>query len=199
MLFKLPIRLLLSYPFRLSAVFFCLMMAFAATRTYAHPADDDLADPKPHIIRKLLITAIESKKTTDSLYTSLAAVKSPSALTSGYMGTLEALKAKHAWNPYYKVKYLNDCEKTFKAAIHRDPHNIEIRFMRFSIEHNVPGFLGYNKNLEADKDEIIKQLGHKHYAQADEALVKTIINFLLESKRCTTAETHSLKLYLAAL
>jgi hypothetical protein len=198
MLFKVPFRLLFSFPFRLSAIF-CLILTMPLAGAEAKPADDELADPKPQIIRKLLITALDSKKTTDSLYTSLSSVKSPSALTNAYMGTLEALKAKHAWNPYYKIKYLNDCQKTFKAAVTRDPHNIEIRFMRFSIEHNVPGFLGYTKNLEADKNEIIKQLGNKHYAQADEALVKTIIDFLIESKRCTAAETHSLKQYLAAL
>lgn len=160
---------------------------------------DHVADTEVHKIRKLLVTALDSKKTTDSLYTHLSGIKDRSALLNAYMGTLEALKAKHAWNPYYKIKYLNDSEKTFKGAVQADPHNIEIRFMRFSIEHNVPKFLGINKNLTADREEIIKQIDRKYYSSADKALVKTIINFLLESKRCTPAENANLKEHLAAL
>lgn len=160
---------------------------------------DDLVEPNLHTIRKLLVTAINSSKTTDSLYRNLGSIKNRSGLITGYLGTLEALKAKHTWNPYYKIKYLSDAEKTFKSAVTSDPSNIEIRFMRFSVEHNVPKFLGYTKNLIADKQEIIKQIDRKHYASADIALVKTIINFLLDSKRCTPAEHSNLSQHLAAL
>jgi hypothetical protein len=160
---------------------------------------DDEVHPDIHVIRKLLITALDSKKVTDSLYNSLGALKNRSSLINGYMGTLQALKAKHAWNPYFKIKYLNDSEKTFKGAVTNDPHNIEIRFMRFSIEHNVPKFLGYTKNLETDRLEMIKQIDSKNYASADKQLVKTIINFLIESKRCTPAEHKNLTRHLAAL
>ncbi|TFF40698.1 hypothetical protein [Mucilaginibacter psychrotolerans] len=155
--------------------------------------------PDLPVIRKLLVTALESKKTTDSLYNSLGEIKERSALINAYMGTLEALKAKHAWNPYNKFKYLNDCEKTFKSAVTADPHNIEIRFMRFSIEHNVPKFLGYNKNLVVDRLEMVKQIDAKYYASADKVLVKTIIKFMLESKRCTADEQKRLHQHLAAL
>ncbi len=160
---------------------------------------DDGTSPDLHVIRKQLITALESKKTTDSLYNILSALKNRPAIINGYIGTLEALKAKHAWNPYYKIKHLNNSEKTFKGAVAADPHNIEIRFMRFSIEHNVPKFLGYTKNLVDDKLEMIKQIDAKYYASADNKLVKTIIRFLLDSKRCTTAEQKNLTQHLAAL
>jgi len=162
--------------------------------TYDNGADADL-----HKIRKLLVTALDSKKITDSLYSHLSDVKDRSALLNAYMGTLEALKAKHAWNPYYKIKYLNDSEKTFKGAVSNDPHNIEIRFMRFSIEHNVPKFLGYNKNLVVDREEMIKQIDRKYYSSADKALVKTIIDFLIASRRCTPVENANLREHLAAL
>jgi hypothetical protein len=71
--------------------------------------------------------------------------------------------------------------------------------MRFSVEHNVPGFLGYTKNLVADREEIITQLDRKHYSSADAALVKTIITFLLDSKSCTPAEHSKLSQHLASL
>ncbi|MFD0763898.1 hypothetical protein ACFQZI_03490 [Mucilaginibacter lutimaris] len=175
-----------------------LMLIVPINRSNAGAVPDDV-EPNLHVIRKLLVTAINSSKTTDSLYRDLGSIKNRTGLIIGYMGTLEALKAKHTWNPYYKIKYLKDAEKSFKGAITRDPNNIEIRFMRFSVEHNVPGFLGYNKNLDADRTEIIKQIDRKHYSSADTALVKTIITFLINSKRCTLAEHHILTQHLASL
>jgi hypothetical protein len=160
---------------------------------------NDQTDPNVPMIRRQLLNAINSGKVTDSLYSSLGAMKNRTSLINGYMAALEALKAKHTWNPYFKVKYLSDAEKSFKNAVANDPHNIEIRFMRFSVEHNVPGFLGYNKNLDADRVEMIRQLDKKNYALADDSLVKTIITFLIDSKRCSPAEQHNLNQHLAAL
>lgn len=156
-------------------------------------------DHDPKTIRKQLLTAIKSSKTTDSLYTSLDAVKHKSALITGYLATLQALKAIHAWNPFTKLKYLNAAEKTYTDAVTADPHNIEIRFMRFSVEHNVPGFLGYHKNLETDRKTIIEQLKKKNYSEDDKDLIRTTVKFLIDSKRCTPAESEYLTHQLAAL
>jgi len=155
--------------------------------------------PNPKVIRKQLLEALESRSLTDSLYNSLTTATNKTPLLVCYQGVVQALRAKHAWNPYYKVKYLNDSQKTLQKAVTREPNNIEIRFMRFSIEHNVPGFLGYNKNLIADREEIIKQLDRKYYATADKEVVRTIIKFLIDSKRCTLAENENLQHQLAAL
>jgi hypothetical protein len=158
-------------------------------------------NPQPNIsnLRKKLLQAIDSKPTTDSLYKSLGLIQQRSGLLNAYMGALEALKAKHTWNPYYKIKYLNNCEDTFKGAVAQDPYNIEIRFMRFSIEHNVPVFLGYTKNLSIDKQEMIRQIELKNYGTADKELVITVIKFMLDSKQCNTSENIMLNKTLAAL
>lgn len=193
--YNLPMLLKFRYLF----ITTLLLLLLPLNRGNAASVTDDATEPNLHVIRKLLVTAITSSKTTDSLYNNLGNIKNRTSLINGYMGTLQALKAKHTWNPYYKVKYLNDAEKTFKNAVTGDPSNIEIRFMRFSVEHNVPGFLGYTKNLVADRTEIIKQIEHKHYSSADVALVKTIITFLIDSKRCTPAEHTILTQHLASL
>ncbi|NCD71371.1 hypothetical protein [Mucilaginibacter agri] len=166
---------------------------------FAAIAMADLPQPNIPIIRKQLIRAIDSKQITDSLYQSLGLFPQRTGVINAYRGALEALKAKHAWNPYYKIKYLNDAEDTFKQAVTQDPHNIEIRFMRFSVEHNVPGFLGYTKNLTADKEEMIRQVESKNYGTADQPLVIALIKFMLASKQCTSAELNTLNKQLAEL
>ncbi len=149
-------------------------------------------------VRRQLIQALDDKALTDSLYNTFAAMKNRSATFTGYLAAAEALKAKHSWNPYYKIKYINQAEDNLRQAIIQEPHNIEIRFIRFSIEHNVPGFLGYNKNLDDDRQEMIKLIDTRRYA-ADKDLEVTIIKFLLDSDRCTPAESAGLRKHLAAI
>lgn len=175
-------------------LFLIIALTFTAS---LYSANDGHVDLK--LLRKQLITAIGSSQTTDSLYTVLDRLPAKTALTTAYMGALDALKAKHSWNPYNKIKYLNTSEKLMQKAVSADPHNIEILFMRFSIQHNVPGFLGFNKDLVNDREAMITQLNHKNYGTADRELTISIIKFLIDSKRCTLAEDQTLHKQLAAL
>jgi hypothetical protein len=160
-------------------------------------ADNNQQDLKQ--LRKKLILAIDNGQTTDSLYKILDKEPKKTALTIAYLGALDALKAKHSWNPYSKIKYLNVSEKLMQQAVAEEPHNIEILFMRFSIQHNVPGFLGYGKNLVRDREQMIAQLNNKNYGTADRELTISIIKFLIDSKRCTLAENDRLHKQLATL
>ncbi|MEO3403989.1 hypothetical protein AAFN85_08810 [Mucilaginibacter sp. CAU 1740] len=155
--------------------------------------------PDLKVLRKQMVIAVEKGKTTDSLYNNLSNLKEKNGITNGFIAALLALKAKYAWNPYSKVKYLNRSEKLFKQAVAADPHNMEIRFMRFSIEHNVPSFLGFNKDLATDAEDIIAQLEKKNYGTADKELTIAIIKFLLHSKRCTAAQNQVLNKHLTEL
>lgn len=171
------------------------LLCLAITGGYAY--NDSPAALKQ--LRQQMVVALNSSKTTDSLYNALDKINNKPPVYLAYQGTLCGLKAKHTWNPYSKIKYLNTAEKVLKQAADADPHNIEIRFLRFSIEHNVPGFLGYNKNLPSDKQEMIHQLNYKNYGTANRDLTIRIIKFLLSSKRCTPTENEALHKQLAAL
>jgi hypothetical protein len=175
-----------------------LVIAGVITLTLSH-LQAQAQQPDLKVLRKQMVIAVEKSKTTDSLYKSLSDIKEKNGITNGFIGALLALKAKYAWNPYSKVKYLNRSEKLFKQAVTADPHNIEIRFMRFSIEHNVPAFLGFNKDLAVDAENIIAQLDKKNYGTADKELTIAIIKFLLHSKRCTAAQNQVLNKHLTDL
>jgi hypothetical protein len=155
--------------------------------------------PELKQLRQKMILALNSGKTTDSLYTALDKMSSKPPVYMAYLGILDGLKAKHSWNPYSKLKYLGTAEKVLKQAADADLHNIEIRFLRFSIERNAPGFLGYNKNLAADREEMIRQLNARNYGTANKPLTIQIIKFLIDSKQCTAAETEALRKHLAVL
>ncbi|MCS6990960.1 MAG: hypothetical protein NZL95_03780 [Chitinophagales bacterium] len=113
-------------------------------------------------------------------------------LELAYVGAAEALVARDAWNPWVKWEYVQRSAQTMKKAIEKEPSNAEIRFLRFSMEHYVPQWLGLSKHLEEDRREIIRALMSGQPAN-DKILRKNIIQFLLESGRCTPAEQRLLQ------
>ncbi len=144
-------------------------------------------------LRKQMLRAINSPKVTDSLYNKLQKINQKVPLVVAYLGALEALKAKDSWNLYKKVKFLNLSNKTVLQAVNANPNDMEIRFVRFSIQTNLPHFLGLNKDLDSDKNQILQQLKQKNYGLADKVFVQNIIKFMLNSKQCSPQETAFLR------
>lgn len=148
------------------------------------------------VLKLNMVKAVEDAKLTDSLFKDLSKLSHKTPLIFGYIGTLEALKAKHAWNPYNKIKYVSRSLTTLQKAIDLDGENMEIRFMRFSIEHFTPSFLGFSKDLDTDRKEIIKHYQNNNFGSANDELVKNIAKFMIETKRCTAEEVKNLKKHL---
>ena len=147
------------------------------------------------VLKNDLVKAVESSKLTDSLYKRLIKLPNKTALITAYTGTIEALKAKHSWNPYNKIKYVKVSLKTMHKAINMDKENMEIRFMRFSIEHFTPSFLGFSNDLAVDRKEIVKHYQNNNFGLADETLIKNVAKFMIDSERCTEEEIKIFKKY----
>ncbi|KQS35282.1 hypothetical protein ASG14_13925 [Pedobacter sp. Leaf194] len=140
-----------------------------------------------------LVKAVDNAKLTDSLASKLEKLQNKTALVTAYTGTLEALRAKHTWNPYNKIKYVKVSMRTMQKAIDLDKENMEIRFMRFSIQHFTPSFLGFSKDLVVDRKEIVKHYQNNNFGIADKELIKNVAKFMIDSKRCTDQELKILK------
>ena len=136
-------------------------------------------------IRREFAESIESSRKTDQLHEKLSGVARPEPLVVAYRGATEALKARFAWNPYYKMQHLKKSQTSFNEAIAAAPADLEIRFLRFSILHHLPGFLVESKDLEADRKVIVNNITS---APLDAELRRVIGRFMLESGRCTAQE-----------
>ncbi len=146
-------------------------------------------------LRKDYINSISNSDKADELYEKLGAVKNPDALTLAYLGSVEAIKGKHAWNPVDKLSYLKQGFATINKAVAKDPNQLEVRFLRFTLQYYVPGFLGYSKNLIADKDKIVSIL-KKHPSddlKVDGEILKNMVNFMIDSKKCNAQEVAVLR------
>lgn len=155
-----------------------------------------LSSKEIEVLKIDLVKAVENSQLTDSLYQQLNKLPNKTALITAYAGTLEALKAKHSWNPYNKIKYVKLSLKTMQKAINMDGEDMEIRFMRFSIEHFTPAFLGFSKDLPVDRKEIVKHYQNNNFGLADETLVKNVARFMIDSKRCSTTEINVFKKFI---
>ena len=91
-----------------------------------------------------------------------------------YLDSKAESKSKKKLSQNSKYSYFNKGKKLLEDAIKKEPNNIEIRLMRLISQEKTPSFLGYNKNIEADRNFIIKNYKNSD----DENLVKFIKNYL---------------------
>jgi len=75
-----------------------------------------------------------------------------------YKGAAEMLKAKTVLSPISKMSCFNKGKKLIETAILHDSTNMESRFIRYSIQVNLPGFLDYKKNIAADRSLVERSL-----------------------------------------
>ncbi len=100
-----------------------------------------------------------------------------------YWGVFQTLIAKHSFNPYTKLKELKNGLETIQQAINKDENNLEIRFLRFSVLHHIPDFLGYKDEKKEDAKKITELLKNQDYSLLDFKFQKGIAEFMIKSKR----------------
>ncbi|AWH85663.1 hypothetical protein HYN59_11335 [Flavobacterium album] len=81
------------------------------------------------------------------------------AVSLAYLGAFRSIWAKHTPNPLSKLGTFRKGKKNIEAAVAAEPLNIEIRFVRLSVQLNAPGFLGYNDDIDEDKKFIMANRG----------------------------------------
>ncbi|RZL50642.1 MAG: hypothetical protein EOP00_03395 [Pedobacter sp.] len=110
--------------------------------------------------------------------------KDESPLFLGYKGAGIMIGANYAFNPISKLNKFNKGKKLIEQAIARQPKNLELRYLRFTIQTNLPKFLGYSAAIKADKEFVINQLT----ITQDVDLRDRIVAYLIFSKSCNADE-----------
>jgi len=65
-------------------------------------------------------------------------------LLVGYKGGVLMGMSRHHPNPFKKMGFFNDGKKLLERAIAVAPESMEMRFLRLTIQTNLPSFLGYS-------------------------------------------------------
>ena len=124
-------------------------------------------------------------KNTPQLLDRLYSHSNPDAVILGYTAATEAIMAKVVWNPYSKFSYLFKSKKTFENAVEKNSYNVEIRFLRFAVEHHLPKYLGLSKNMQIDKNVIIDEMDSNSVMKMNDEMLDYTMHFLINSNRCS--------------
>lgn len=155
-------------------------------------------------IRRLFYAGVEDEDKAAELLQLLTSAYTPLRLEQeplllAYYGSGITLIAKHSYNPYTKWNKLKEGLAVLERSIAKDKENLEIRFLRFSILHYLPGFLGFSSERNSDRDKLVELIRLGKYGNIGNKLSRGVINFLLESNRLSDTETAELKYRLQLL
>lgn len=142
-------------------------------------------------IRNLYEIAADNKEANTRLIKLLAGIKTDNAVLTGYKGAGVMMEANHVFNPITKLSRFKRGKLILENAIKSDASNAELRYIRLTIQTNVPGFLGYSNAIDADKKMIIHQLSELK----DNDLRNRMVNYLSFAKICTTEELRKINVW----
>lgn len=140
-----------------------------------------LAQADPDLLTDLrtnLRTVFEDKAALERMQARLASAGvAPDPLLTGYKGILLMAEGKHRTNLFTKAAPFNEGKALLDGAIQAQPTSVELRFLRLSVQVNVPGILRYSANKAEDRAFIE---AHLHEVQ-NQQLRRRMIDFIAKS------------------
>lgn len=131
--------------------------------------------------------AIDSEPETEAGLKLMETVSKKDPLLYAYKGAFTALLAKHASNPYTKLEKVKQASAILDEAVTADKDHAEVRYLRYSMEKNIPSFLPYREHIDQDEDKIVAALTKKTDGLSPE-LKKEIVAFMLKNAQLEPEE-----------
>lgn len=126
------------------------------------------------VVRANYNKLVSDKELCEKMIADLDKAKNNSATHLAYLGALQTIWANHIFSPVSKLGTFKEGKKNIEQAIKKEPSNVELRFIRLSVQKNAPSFLGYKSNINEDT-EFIKENRH----QIGSEILKKNIEMLL--------------------
>ena len=141
-------------------------------------------------LRQLYLTAAVQRDSTSKLSALLLTVdKQSSPVLICYKGVAQMMEAKYTFGPLGKYQRFNAGKELIEYAMALDSANMEIRYLRFTIQKSIPSFLGYNSNEATDKNFLVNNF----YTIGDKQLRDMVSGFLTSSGNCSATELTKIK------
>ena len=115
----------------------------------------------------------------------------PANVSAAYWAAAEMALAQYKFNPGSKLNSFNAGKKALEAALRIDSLDIEVRYIRLTIQQNAPSFLGYNTSISKDRNFLIHHL--KLIKADDPELFLSVYAYLLARCKLSELEKTALK------
>jgi len=150
--------------------FFLLLLL--ATKIYA-------TEPDMKEVKTLFEASAYSRSSADRLSKLLSKIDhSSTPLLICYKGVAEMMQAKYGFNPINKFRRFKRGKNLIEEAVKKDSDNLEIRFLRFVIQTNLPAFLNYNEHIKEDKTYLLNNI----QTTKDKKIKQDLLKYLSSSK-----------------
>ena len=104
-------------------------------------------------IRNMYISSVESENKCEAFGKYMMSLKhEKNNLYQAYLGCYYFIKCQYTSNNPQKFKYFNKGKELLESSIRNNSSSIELRFLRYSIQVNLPRILFYSENIENDLD-----------------------------------------------
>ncbi len=155
-----------------------LFLLFYSNRLYAEI-------PTENVVRHLFEKAVEDENACKKLIVLLEPFnENNNALFAGYKACGTMMMAKFVFNPFTKLTHFYTGKNLLENAIVSDKNNIELRFLRFTIQTNAPAFLNYKNSIKEDKLFLLNSF----YKISNIDFKQLIIRYLKNSEYLTNLE-----------
>lgn len=165
-------------------IFFSLLFSFS------------MAGGNNEISQRFVQAVNDEKKTAELLDLLSKQNPDPSQENYAYWGATETLMGKHAVNPLTKLSWLDKGLEKINKSVVAQPSNPVPRYLRITVESQIPSFLGKSIHLNDDKKIILTQLKNLS-SKKDCQKVKEIANSFLSMKIFNKSENELLRVIIA--
>ncbi|WP_052695307.1 MULTISPECIES: hypothetical protein [Hymenobacter] len=153
-----------------------------------------VSDANPYSVtnlRRQYQQAATSKEAGEKFYKLMAAYDKQDAVVLGYKAAAEAIRARDA-SMFNKLTYVQNANKLFDQAVKLDADNPEIRFLRLSVESNLPAFLGLSPHVEEDRQFLVSMLLQHPKSGLDAESFALVRNFMVDRGHVSEADAQKL-------
>ncbi|MBK0370157.1 hypothetical protein [Flavobacterium agrisoli] len=107
------------------------------------------------VVRQQYSQSVTDKTVCQNMITELSK-KTETDVHLAYLGAYQTIWANHIFNPISKLATFKKGKANIEKAVQQASENVEIRFIRLSVQQNCPKFLGYYQNISEDRDYLIR-------------------------------------------
>ena len=143
-------------------------------------------------VRQRYQNALSDSKTAETLFSDLNAQSSPQPLILAYKGATRAVMAQYALSPASKLEYVREGSGWLDDAVIQDPNDMEIRYLRYTVERSMPAFLPYRTHLAQDSQRLTAALISGKHGLTPE-IADLVIRFLLKNAELEPAQRKKLE------
>lgn len=128
-------------------------------------------------LRHTYLDSFKKEQVCDSVKIILENKKELSNIENAYLGVFHMMKCRFTLNPISKISLFSAGRDLLEQSIKNDPYNLEIRFLRYSIQKNIPKILSYSKDISADEKFIFDKISLSKDKELNKYITSTIKTF----------------------